>query len=41
MSDINEGYRSKPQQNQSNCPNASSAEHKGCTEAHMSDSFTE
>jgi hypothetical protein len=41
MSDINEGYRSKPQQNQSNYLDATSAEQKGCIEAHRSDSFTE
>jgi hypothetical protein len=39
MFDINEGYRIKLQQNQSNYPDATSIEQKGCTEAHRSDSF--
>jgi hypothetical protein len=41
MSNIKDGYRSKPQQNQSNYLYATSAEQNRCTEAHRLDRFTE
>jgi hypothetical protein len=37
----NKVYGSKPRQNQSNYPDATSTEQNGCAETHRSDSFTE